>query len=349
MGGREPIEEPAMSQRTSLLAVAVVSIAVLALGGIGVAPLPAQAAGDTGTFSPTRTAWGVPDLQGTWDFRTITPMERPAEYADKEFLTEAEAADLERRINERLDLDRRGDTAQRDVEGAYNDFWFDFGDRLVESRRTSLVIDPPDGKIPARTPEAEKRAAELRAVRERRAEGPEDLAPWVRCIIGFNSGPPMQPSAYNNIMRVVQTEHAVVIVNEMVHDARIIPLDGRPHLPDHIRRWTGDSRGRWEGDTLVVETTNFTTSTPFRGSGADLRLTERLSLVDAGTLHYQFTIDDPESFTQPWTVLVPMRRSADRIFEYACHEGNRGLYGILAGARAEERREAEAAETGAPQ
>jgi hypothetical protein len=185
-------------------------------------------------------------------------------------------------------------------------------------------------------------------MRERRAENPEDLAPWVRCLMGFNAGPPMQPSAYNNNMQLIQTEDAVVIVTEMVHDARIVPLDGRPHLPADMRLWLGDSRGRWEGDTLVVETTNFTDRTPFRGSGRDLRLTERFTLASADRLHYQFTLDDPESFAQPWTVLVPMRRSPDRIFEYACHEGNRGLYGILAGARAEEAREAEAAGTKKP-
>jgi hypothetical protein len=316
--------------------------AAIAFGAsmIGTA-LAAEVAAKTSNVSPPRTAWGVPDLQGIWDFRSITPMERPVELAGKEYLTAEEAAAFEKQLNARLDLDKRGETRERDVEGAYNLFWFDFGESLSEGGRTSLIVDPPDGRVPALTPEAQKRRDEIRAIRERRAEGPEDLAPWVRCILGFNAGPPMTPSAYNNNMQIVQTRDSVVIVTEMVHDARIVPLDGRPHLPASIRRWSGDSRGRWEGDTLVVETTNFSDETSYRGSGPNLRLTERFTLASPGVLHYRFTVDDPESFTRPWTAQVSMKRSEDRIYEYACHEGNRGMYGILAGARAEERREAE--------
>ena len=241
----------------------------------------------------------------------------------------------------RLDKDR---PPARGV-GSYNQFWWDYGDKLTDDKRTSLIVDPPDGRIPPLTPEAQKRADAVKAVRARRPQGPEDLNIPSRCILGFNAGPPMNPSAYNNNFQLFQTPEYVVILNEMVHDARIVPLDGLPHLPEHIRQWRGDSRGHWEGDTLVVDTTNFTGKTTFKGSGKNFHLVERFTRVDAGALLYEYTIDDPESFTKPWSAAIPMTKTEVPMFEYACHEGNYAMTNILGGARAEENA-AEAAKKG---
>jgi len=293
------------------------------------------------TWTTPRTPWGQPDLQGVWDFATLTPMERPSGLAGKEALTEEEAAEFEKRTLVERDEDRRD---RRPGVGGYNQFWWDYGTKVISTRRTSLVVDPPDGKIPAMTPEGQKRAAaRVRAFTRPDADGPEDRTLAERCILGFNAGPPMAPSAYNNNVQIFQSPGHVVLLNEMVNDSRIVPLDGRPHLPAHLRQWRGDSRGRWEGDTLVVETTNFRDLTNFRGSSRDLRLTERFTRVDAETLVYEFTIDDPASWTRRWTAAVPMQRSSGPIFEYACHEGNYGMVNILAGSRAREK----AAEEGA--
>jgi hypothetical protein len=282
-----------------------------------------------------RTPDGKPDLQGIWDFRTLTPLERPNQFAGKETLSAEEVATLEQR-----NAETRVDRAPRTGDpGTYNQFWFDFGTRVVDDKRTSLIVDPADGRLPPLTPEAEKRAAE-RAERLRRpAEGPEDRPTWERCLLGFNSGPPIMPSGYNNNVQLIQTRDYVVILNEMVHDARVVPISSRPH--SSTRRWLGESRGRWEGDTLVVETRNFTAN----GTGTiglrvpptdQLRLTERFTLRDPQTLVYQFTVDDPATWTRPWTAAVPMRKSDEQIYEYACHEGNLGMVGIMAGAREQE-------------
>ncbi len=308
--------------------------------------------------APARTADGQPDLQGVWDFRTITPLERPAALADRETLTDEEIAELELQAANRKIFD--GPSREGDV-GAYNDFWLDLGTNVVDTKRTSLIVDPPDGRLPALTPTARRQAGSLgadlpgeRPVRYRAggiaADGPEDRGVGVRCILGFNSGPPMMPSGYNNNMQLFQTSSHVVILNEMVHDARIIPLDGRPHLSDGVRQWNGDSRGHWDGDTLVVETTNFTDKTAGYndtifsaiGTGATLNLTERFSRVDADTLLYEYTVEDPTSFTRPFTVALPMRRNEGQMFEYACHEGNYGMFGILEGGRADDRKAASA-------
>jgi hypothetical protein len=292
------------------------------------APLSAQKA------APPSTPWGHPDLQGIWDFRSLTPMERPSNLAQKEsFATAAEAESFAQETIQRRSRD--SDTSNRVVP--YNDFWFDEGTK-VTGDRTSLIVDPPDGRMPPLTPEAEKRrAAQREARRGVGADEPppggwvQDLGTNVRCIVGFNAGPPMNPSAYNNNMQLFQTREYVAIFNEMVHEARIVPLDGRPALPQSMRQWMGSSRGRWDGRTLVVETTNFRSDrTPF-GSTADARVTERFTLSDAKTLQYEVTITDPATWTKPWTFRVPMAKSSELIYEYACHEGNYGLYNILSG------------------
>ena len=307
-----------------------------------------------------RTPWGHPDLQGVWDFRTITPLERPAELAGKAVLTEEEAAayqTLENRRQNRdlVDPEKGGALYPPESQGGvvpYNEFWYDRGSALVEDRRTSLIVDPPDGRMPARRAGALEQIGSAgedlpgsRPVRYRAggigADGPEDRGLGERCLLGFNSGPPLIPSAYNNNVQVFQTPTHVVIHHEMVHDARIVPLDGRPHLPDAIRQWMGDARGRWEGDTLVVETTNFTDKTASFlpaitsavGTGATLTLTERFTRVDRDTLLYEYTVDDPTVFTRGFSAAIPMRRSELPVYEYACHEGNRGLANILLGAR----------------
>jgi hypothetical protein len=282
-----------------------------------------------------------PDLSGTWSFSTLTALERPAEFAGKEFLTEAEAAAVSRRPLERNNRDNR-DTSNRDADvgGAYNEFWWDRGTTvaLVGGKyRTSLIVDPPDGRVPALTAEAQARAAARAAERRAHpADGPEDRSLGERCLM-FNAGPPMLPGPYNNFMQVIQTRDHVVIYNEMIHDARVIPLDGRPHAAASARFWLGDSRGRWEGQTLVVDTSNFTDKTNVRGSSPNLHLTERFTRTDAGTLLYEFRVDDPSSFVKPWSAALPMRKTADQLFEYACHEGNHALQGILRGARFEEK------------
>jgi hypothetical protein len=311
-----------------------------------------------------RTPDGKPDLQGFWDFRTLTPLERPTNLKDKAVLSEEEAKTLQQQNAERRDRaaaasqPRTGPRAPGGgggAVGAYNDFWIDSGSTVVGDRRTALITDPPDGRVPAAVSGAPRQSGSLMEdmaakppirvlATGARADGPEDRGLSERCLVGFNSGPPMVPSGYNNHMQLVQTPHYVAILNEMNHDVRIIPLDGRPALPSSMRQWAGVSRGRWEGDTLVVRTTNFTDKTSSFsptvasavGTGVMLTLTERFRRVDAATLHYEFTVEDPATFTRPFTALVPMQKSDQPVFEYACHEGNRGLMSILRGARLEE-------------
>jgi hypothetical protein len=282
-----------------------------------------------------------PDLSGTWSFSTLTPLERSAEFAVKDSLTDAEAAAFAKRTMERSNRDNR-DTNSRDADlgGAYNEFWWDRGTTVARVRGkylTSLIVDPPDGRVPALTPQAQERAAARAAERRAHpADGPEDRSLGERCLL-FNAGPPMLPGPYNNFMQIVQARDHVAIYNEMIHDARVIPLDGRPHAPAQVRLWLGDSRGRWDGRTLVVDTTNFTDKTSVRGSSPGLHLVERFTRADADTLLYEFTVDDPSSFVKPWSGALPMRRTAEQVFEYACHEGNHALQGILRGARFEEK------------
>ena len=290
-----------------------------------------------------RTAWGAPDLQGVWDFRTLTPFERPSELGEKDVLTNEERAEFEERRNAEIAV--RDDQVPADIVGNYNQFWFDAGATVVETNRTSLVVDPPDGRLPALTGAAENRLMARRKAREgvtRHQPTPggwvEDLGGGmfaVRCILGFNSGPPMTPAGYNQNVQVLQTEDHVVLLNEMVHSSRVVQLDGRHHIEPGIRQWMGDSRGYWDGNTLVVETTNFLRETSFRNGATDanLHLTERFTRVSPSTLMYEVTVNDPTAWTQPWTYQIPMQKSEQPLYEYACHEGNYGLYNILAGAR----------------
>jgi hypothetical protein len=274
-------------------------------------------------------------MEGIWNFSSLTPLERPRELGDKEYLTAEEAEEFARRALERNDTDRRGTSTEDDLAGAYNHFWYDRGTKLIGTQRTSLIVDPEDGRIPPLTPEGQKRATARSEARRRPPEGPEDLSLPERCLL-FNAGPPMLPGPYNNNFQIIQTSENVVIYNEMIHDVRVIPLDGRPHLPQNVRLWLGDSRGRWQGSTLVVETTNFSSRTAFRGSDQNLRLTEHFTRIDPDTLEYQFTIDNPTAFTKPWSAQLHMTKTNDRIYEYACHEGNYAMIGILKGARTQE-------------
>jgi hypothetical protein len=305
------------------------------------AELIGSAAGQTNKVA--RRPPSAPDIQGIWNFATITPLERPAELAGKEFFTELEAVEYEKKVLERMNMDRRDGGALADLERAYNDFWWDRGTKVVKTRRTSLIIDPKNGRIPPLTAAAkERQAARQAANRGHEFDGPENRPLFERCLILQGAGAPTTPTAYNNNTQIVQTPGFVVIHNEMGHEVRIIPLDGRPHLPQTMRQWKGDSRGHWEGDTLVVHTTNFSEKNSFRGSGPNMILTERFRRLDADTLEYRFTVDDPDTFTQPWTVEIPLTLTPGPIFEYACHEGNYGMRGVLTGARAQEKGAVEA-------
>src|SRR5215212_6779753 len=277
--------------------------------------VPALLSAQTKWTAP-RTADGQPDLQGVWNFSTITPLERPAEFGGKPFLTDAEAKQYEARIAQRNNRDTREQNRESDVSSAYNEFWWDRGvhaARVNGRTRTSLIVEPADGLVPGLTANGQARAAaRAEARRQHPADGPEDRSLAERCLV-FNAGPPMLSGPYNNYVQIFQTPNHVVIVNEMIHDARVVALDGTPHLPAAIRRLLGDSRGRWEGNTLVIETTNFTDKTTVRGSGERLRLVERFTRADAKTLLYEFTVDDPASFVKPWTAILPMTRTDDQI------------------------------------
>jgi hypothetical protein len=272
-------------------------------------------------------------LQGTWDFAQLTPLERPSEFSGKASVTEEDVEEFAQRRVETSNKDRRDGGAAADVERAYNDFWWDFGTRIA--RQPSLVIDPPDGRIPSLTDAARERNGQRRPL----FDNPEERPLAERCILGFNSGPPMVPSAYNNNVQLVQTPRHVLILNEMIHSARIVDTSGRSHLPAAMRFLTGDSIGRWDGDTLVVDTTNFAKARAFRGASASMHLTERFTRVDRDTLRYEFTVDDPATWTRSWTASIPMVRSTELIYEYACHEANYALAGVLQGARYQEKQQ----------
>jgi hypothetical protein len=289
-----------------------------------------------------RTADGQPDLQGVWSYATITPIERPADLAGKEFLTAEEAKAYAKKLLDLGNKDVRPEDPQSDVSAAYNDFWWDRGTELVGTRRTSLIIDPPDGKIPPLTDAGRQRAAARAEARRARgpADGPEDRSMAERCLVSLNAGPPMLPSAYNNNIQLFQSHDAVGLTNEMIHNYRLIPLDGRAPVAASVQQWMGDSRGHWDGDTLVVETTNFRRDSAPRGASETLRVTERFSRVDENTLMYEFTLNDPNTWTRPWTGQIPMTKTDEHLYEYACHEGNHAMVNMLTGARADERKKA---------
>ena len=317
--------------KTRIISIVVVTIAIQAVSRVDAQD------------QARRTPWGDPDLEGIWTNATLTPLQRPPELGAKEFFTPEEAAQFQRTRIEQTNADRPLPPGQ---VGAYNDVFFERGTSIVRSRRTSLVVDPSDGRIPSLTPEAQKKV-EARQKREAvsPADGPEDRWLTERCIL-FGATVPMLPEPYNNNYRIIQSPGYVTIVVEMNHDARVIPLDGRPHLGSAVQQWTGDSRGRWEGTTLVVETTNlkFNHQSRFGVGYLDgisderLRVVERFTMTDADTLTYRATIEDPSVFVRPWTVELSMARSAGPLFEVACHEGNYGMANILSGHRAEERR-----------
>ena len=347
----------------------LVSVGLFAVLAILALPGPAWST----EYEPERTAWGSPDLQGVWDFRTLTPLERPPELADRAEFTAEEAEAFRKTTLELYDSDNRGDDRGIvDVERAYNAVWLDVGTELSEGLRTSLIVDPPDGRLPALTEAAVARRKEqndlgtppardlfssakvLASPETFRPPDPESLGLSERCLVGFNAGPPLSPNVYNNNLRIVQTPDHVVLVTEMIHDARIVPIDGPAHLPADIRRWSGDSRGHWEGNTLVVDTTNFTDKTaafqlPYNpendpvegpvGSGLHLHLTERFTPTGEDRLRYEYTIDDPTTFVQPFTVAITLRATDDRMYEFACHEGNYSAPAILRGARLLEKEE----------
>jgi hypothetical protein len=287
------------------------------------------------TWSPPRMPDGHPDLQGFWTNATITPLERPRDLGAKEFLTEEEAAENRKRALLPIP------TAQRSGTEAHYEFT-QFGldrsqSQIAFSLRTSLIVGP-EGRVPPLTPEAQRRIAERAALAKgHEFDGPESRGIQERCIVWGNEGPPMLPPGYNSYLQIVQAPGYVAILQEMIHDVRIIPLDGRPRLPQNIRAWLGDSRGHWEGDTLVVETTNFTDKTNFRGSRENLHVVERFTLADANTIRYEFTVDDPSTWTRPWSAELPLAKDKGPIFEYACHEANYGMANNLKGARAAEK------------
>ena len=314
-----------LGRRVAAIAAVVVAGAV-PMAGQSAATQPNASIGST----VSRTADGHPDLQGVWFFGTLTPLQRPDNLAGRTHLTDEEIAAIEERAGNR-----------RETFGLFPD-----ESKYSFDKRTSLVVDPPNGKVPAMTPAGQKRQ-DVRSAARRAAENPEDLPVYERCILGFNAGPPIIPGGYNQHLQLVQTRDYVMINVEMVHEARIIPLDGRPQLPSDLRLWNGSSRGRWEGDTLVITSTNFKST----GTGTlmldgnlartgigwspdeNLTLIERLTRLDDDRLIYEFTITDPTVWTTPWTVSVPMTRRDTRLYEYACHEGNHDFGFILSGAR----------------
>jgi hypothetical protein len=333
---------------------------VIAVALLAPAPLAGQTSAantsPTTSWTPPRTADGQPDLQGVWDYRTITPLERPLALGTKEFFTDEEAANFEKDENRRQNrdlIDPEIGGGQYPAGGVvpYNEFWYDRGDKVVGTKRTSLIVDPPNGRLPAWTPEGKKRA-EQRAEASRqdqlglpRADSWEDRPLGERCLMGANAGPPITPAAYNNNIQLFQTPEHVAIVNEMIHETRIIPLDGRPH--GHVPQWKGDPRGHWEGSTLVVDTTNFKRETSLAGSSANMHLVERFTRTGPNTLLYEFTVDDKTTWTRPWTAALPMLKTDVPVYEYACHEANYAMSGILAGARAAEKSAQEAAKKAA--
>jgi hypothetical protein len=281
-----------------------------------------------------RTEYGKPDFQGTYTFRTLTPLNRPRELTNKATLTEEEAIEWQefenRRQNRDLIIDSVGGAQYPPGVISYNEFWYERGIETVSDRRTSLVYDPPDGRVPDLNVAGRQRAGEVAEMR-RLSIGPEGRTLNDRCIINARTGPPMVSGSYNNNMQLIQTSDHIVIVSEMIHDARIIRLDSEHHTRQ--LKWEGDSIAHWEGDTLVINTQNYYYWVGWRGTSPSLKVEERFSWIDENTLEYDFTVEDPLSWDVSWSARLPMRRIEDPLYEYACHEGNHGLAGILAGWR----------------
>ena len=348
--------------RTIVGLTAALVVSISAYSALGQAADP--------SYEPPLNSMGQPDIQGVWDFRTLTPLQRPESLGDQAVFTSEEQQAFKDKTVDSLDVDRlredESTDAATDIEGAYNNFWFDYGTAMSDDRRTSLIIDPPNGRLPDLTPAAleQLKNAHLRVhpvrdilsigLADFRPAGPETTGLSERCLVGFNAGPPLIPSAYNNNIRIVQTPEHVVLFTEMIHDARIVHMADGPQLPAELEKWTGASHGHWDGNTLVVETTNLTGKTPtFQmpidlndpsmngvvGIGKNMKLTEKFTPISESSLIYEYTIDDPATFTKPFTVAIQMKATEDQIFEYACHEGNHGLAGMLKGARQTEKEE----------
>lgn len=302
------------------------------------------AAGQAKKWTPPRMPDGHPDLQGFWTNSTYSPLERPRN-VNKEFYTREEAFEIEKKA--------AANETEQTVPGTVADVHYDFTQFALDRNqsahalnlRTSLIVDPPDGRLPPLTPQGEKTAAERAAAAKLvgRWDSAQSNELDDRCMIFLGAGPPMLPAGYNSNYQIVQGPGYVMILFELNHDVRIIPLDSRPHVSRDIRQWTGDSRGHWEGDTLVVETTNFNGKNPLRGSSQNMRVVERFTRLDADTIQYRFTVEDESTWTRPWTAEIPMKKTIGPLFEHACHEGNYGLLNTLVGARLEEKRAAEAA------
>ena len=350
-----------MSDRFFASGAALVAVAIVVAASISVAGQSNSAggrvarAGTARTWSVPRTPDGQPDLQGVWLSNTATPLERPKALEGRMSLTDEEVANLRARAER---LFRSGDS---DFAGGDAVFLAALGtlDRFKNpgstensvgmidrefDNRTSLIVDPPDGRIPPLTADARQRQTAAAAAARRPAAGPEDYSNSYRCI---TTGVPKLGGLYGaghyGYYQIVQAPRYVVLIMETIHDARIIPLDGRSHLSESLRQWNGDSRGHWEGNTLVVETTNFSSQSNFMGSAEHLSLRERLTRVGPDTINYEITIDDPTTWTRPWTAMMPLKQRSERIFEFACHEGNRPMLGMLAGARADDKAAGEAA------
>jgi hypothetical protein len=334
------------------MGVLAIAIAVPSLSpAAGQAPKKAAPAAPVKkTTSVPKTPWGDPDLQGVWNDATSTPLQRPGGVGAKETLSDEEAEEFQQQLANDLSRDRRDGGADADVNRAYNEHWMDSRRlKITADHRTSLIVDPPDGRIPATVllpPERERARAARAAANARFNAGlPNnytDMTLPVRCVIRTDS-PPYLPTIYNNDFQIFQSPGYVVIGPEMIHSARIIPLDGRPHIGKNLKQWLGDSRGHFEGNTLVVETTNFRTDegVVFQNANPEtFKITERFSRVDAKTLNYEFTAEDPKTWTRPWTAVIPWVKidPEEQLYEYGCHEDNYDIVHFLSGARAREKR-----------
>jgi hypothetical protein len=343
--------KPAVSRVSAVGAVlAVVFGQMLAPRAQTKAAPSSKPAPKTKSWTPPRTPWGDPDLQGVWNDATSTPLQRPDQVSGKDVLSDEEAAEFQKELADNLSRDRRDGGRDADVNRAYNEHWMDARRlKITSDHRTSLIVDPPDGRIPPQVPlppeRQAARAARAAAAARFNAGLPNDVSDMslpVRCIIRTDS-PPYLPTIYNNDFQIYQSPGYVAIAPEMIHSARIIPLDGRPHLGKGLHQWLGDTRGRWDGNTLVVETTNFRTDdgVVFQGANpATYRITERFTRVASDAINYEFTIEDPATWTRPWTALIPWTKidPDEQMYEYACHEDNFDIVHFLTGARAREKR-----------